>query len=72
VTCRCGKLKAWSPNPFHALKGRRDARYDPAAPNARCYPRVIARAEIDAMPRLNLDTGIDTAIFLSRERDDAR
>jgi ethanolamine utilization protein EutQ (cupin superfamily) len=46
--------------------------YDPAAPNARRYPRVIVPDEIDKMPRLQFNTGIDTAIFLSRERDDAR
>lgn len=46
--------------------------HDPAAPNARRYPRVITPDEIDKMPRLQFNTGIDTAIFLSRERDDAR
>jgi ethanolamine utilization protein EutQ (cupin superfamily) len=46
--------------------------YDPTAPNARRYPRVISPDEIDTMPRLEFNTGIDTAIFLSRERDDAR
>lgn len=46
--------------------------YDPMAPNARRYPRVISMDEISAMPRLEFNTGIDTAIFLSRERDDAR
>ena len=46
--------------------------YDPTAPNARRYPRVITPAEIDGMPRLQFNTGIDTNIFLSRERDDAR
>lgn len=48
------------------------SQYDPAAPNARRYPRVIVPDEIDKMPRLEFNTGIDTAIFLSRERDDAR
>ena len=48
------------------------AEYDPHAPNARRYPRVIDEGEISAMPRLEFNTGIDTAIFLSRERDDAR
>jgi ethanolamine utilization protein EutQ (cupin superfamily) len=48
------------------------AEYDPAAPNARRYPRVINRSEIDEMPRLHFNTGIETAIFLTRERDDAR
>ncbi|MCW2944972.1 MAG: hypothetical protein JWR24_1689 [Actinoallomurus sp.] len=46
--------------------------YDPAAPNARRYPRVITTDEIESMPRLPFNKGIDTAIFLSRERDDAR
>ena len=48
------------------------ADYDPAAPNARRYPRVIVPDEIDKMPRLQFNTGIETNIFLSRERDDAR
>ncbi len=48
------------------------ADYDPTAPNARRFPRVISVEEIDALPRLAFNTGIDTAIFLSRERDDAR
>ncbi|GAB3004333.1 hypothetical protein LWP59_25765 [Amycolatopsis acidiphila] len=48
------------------------ADYDPAAPNARRYPRVIVPDEIDKMPRLEFNSGITTAIFLSRERDDAR
>jgi ethanolamine utilization protein EutQ (cupin superfamily) len=46
--------------------------YDPTAPNARRFPRVITAEDIGAMPRLEFNTGIDTAIFLSRERDDAR
>lgn len=46
--------------------------HDPTAPNARRYPRVITEEEISALPRLEFNTGIDTAIFLSRERDDAR
>jgi ethanolamine utilization protein EutQ (cupin superfamily) len=46
--------------------------YDPMASNARRYPRVITEDEITALPRLEFNTGIDTAIFLSRERDDAR
>lgn len=48
------------------------APYDPSARNARRYPRVITAGEINSMPRLTFNTGIDTAIFLSRERDDAR
>jgi ethanolamine utilization protein EutQ (cupin superfamily) len=46
--------------------------YDPMAANARRYPRVIGMDEISTMPRLEFNEGIDTAIFLSRERDDAR
>jgi ethanolamine utilization protein EutQ (cupin superfamily) len=46
--------------------------YDPTAPNARRFPRVITEDEISTLPRLPFNTGIDTAIFLSRERDDAR
>ena len=46
--------------------------HDPKAKNAMRYPKVIDEAEIDAMPRLEFNTGIDTAIFISRERDDAR
>ena len=48
------------------------AEYNCMAANARRYPRVITMDEITAMPRLEFNTGIDTAIFLSRERDDAR
>ena len=48
------------------------AEYDPMAPDARRFPRVITEVEIAAMPRLDFNMGIDTAIFLSRERDDAR
>ena len=39
--------------------------YDPTTPNARRFPRVITPEEIDAMPRLSFNKGIDTAIFLS-------
>jgi mannose-6-phosphate isomerase-like protein (cupin superfamily) len=46
--------------------------YDPSAPGARRYPRVIVPEEIDKLPRLEFNTGIETSIFLSRERDDAR
>ena len=46
--------------------------YDPSVPGARRYPRVITPDEIEKVPRLEFNTGIDTAIFLSRERDDAR
>ena len=46
--------------------------HDPTAPNGRRYPRVIDTDEIESLPRLEFNTGIDTAIFLSRERDDAR
>lgn len=33
------EAQSLEPGSFPALKGRRNARYDPAAPNARCYPR---------------------------------
>lgn len=46
--------------------------YDPTAPNARRYPLVITPDEIDKLPRLQFNTGIETNIFVSRERDDAR
>jgi ethanolamine utilization protein EutQ (cupin superfamily) len=46
--------------------------HDPKAKNAMRYPKVIEEAEIDSLPRLEFNTGIDTAIFISRERDDAR
>ncbi|GAY07293.1 hypothetical protein [Pseudonocardia sp. N23] len=46
--------------------------HDPAARNARRFPRVIVPDEIDKMPVLTFNTGITTNIFLSRERDDAR
>lgn len=46
--------------------------YDPGAPDARRFPRVIVPDEIDKMPRLTFDTGITSNILLSRERDDAR
>ncbi len=48
------------------------ADYDAMAPNARRYPRVITEAEIESLPRLEFNRGIDTAAFLTRERDDAR
>ena len=38
----------------------------------RRFPRVITEEEIAELPRLEFNTGIDTAIFLSQERDDAR
>lgn len=46
--------------------------YDPQARNARRYPRVTSVSEMDTMPRLLFNTGIDTAIFLCTEKDDAR
>ncbi len=48
------------------------ADYDPSAPGARRYPRVISPAEIEQGPRLEFNTGIETSIFLSLERDDAK
>ncbi len=36
------------------------------------YPKVMPADEIEAMPRLEFNTGIDTGIFISQEREDAR
>lgn len=36
------------------------------------YPRVITSQEIESMPRMIFEDGIDNVIFLSMERDDAR
>lgn len=36
------------------------------------FPKVMAPGEIEAMPRLEFNTGIDTSIFISQEREDAR
>jgi len=47
-------------------------KYDPQAAGARRFPRVISPDEINSMPRLKFAPGIDTSIFLSQERDDAR
>ncbi len=44
----------------------------PPKQRSRRYPRVITEAEIASLPRLEFNTGIDTAIFISQERDDAR
>lgn len=46
--------------------------YDPYTTSDRRYPRVITMKEILSLPRLRFERGIDTAIFLSQERDDAR
>ncbi|RHW29137.1 hypothetical protein D0Z08_00345 [Nocardioides immobilis] len=46
--------------------------YDASAPNARRYPRVIDQAEIDSLPLLTYSPGIESVVFLTRERDDAR
>jgi hypothetical protein len=46
--------------------------YDPYETSERRYPRVITMQEIRSLPRLQFQPGIDTAIFLSQERDDAR
>ncbi|MFN8160982.1 MAG: hypothetical protein U0R52_08095 [Solirubrobacterales bacterium] len=48
------------------------ADYDPAAHDARRYPRVITTEEIEQVPWLEFNNGIGTRIFLSLERDDAR
>lgn len=45
---------------------------DPYAISERRFPRVITMDEILGLPRLVFQPGIDTAIFLSQERDDAR
>lgn len=45
---------------------------DIAKRSDRRYPRVIKFDEIEAMPRLPFSEGCSSAIFLSRERDDAR
>lgn len=60
-----------SPHP-HFTERKSMPQYDPTAPFARRYPRVITPDEIESMPRLQFNTGIDTAIFLSSERDDAK
>lgn len=49
-----------------------DHAYDPFAPNARRYPRVIDEPEIAALPLMQYSQGIESAIFITRERDDAR
>lgn len=36
------------------------------------FPKVISEADIEEMPRLTFNTGIDTGIFISQEREDAR
>lgn len=36
------------------------------------YPKVMSPDEIAAMPRLQFAKGIETAIFVSQEREDAR
>jgi len=46
--------------------------YDPTLPEARRFPRVISDEDISSMPRMEFNTGIETAIFISRELDDAR
>jgi mannose-6-phosphate isomerase-like protein (cupin superfamily) len=38
----------------------------------RRYPRIITRDEIEDMPRLPFSKGCESAVFISRERDDAR
>ena len=36
------------------------------------YPKVMTPDEIEAMPRLEFNKGIETGIFISQEREDAR
>jgi hypothetical protein len=45
---------------------------DVAAKRDRRYARVMGFAEIEAMPRLEFSKGCESAVFVSRERDDAR
>ncbi len=45
---------------------------DVAARSDRRFPRLISRGEIEEMPRLEFSKGCESAIFISRERDDAR
>jgi hypothetical protein len=45
--------------------------YDPMAANARRFPRVIRLDEIERLPRLEFAPGVEMALSLSRERDDA-
>jgi quercetin dioxygenase-like cupin family protein len=40
--------------------------------NPQRYPKVMSADEIEGMPRLEFNTGIDTGIFISQEREDAR
>jgi ethanolamine utilization protein EutQ (cupin superfamily) len=40
--------------------------------NPQRYPKVMSADEIETMPRLEFNTGIDTGIFISQEREDAR
>jgi len=63
------------PPPDRTLRtpeGEAMSEYDPNAPGARRFPRVITMEEISALPRLPFNEGIGTSIFLSQERDDAR
>lgn len=45
---------------------------DPYTTSETRFPRVITMQEIETMPRMVFEEGIDNAIFLSQERDDAR
>ncbi len=49
-----------------------DATQETAVVASTRHPRVIRRAEIDSLPRLAFSEGCESAVFLSRERDDAR
>lgn len=48
------------------------SKLDPYAYSDTRFPRVITPQEIKSMPRMVFEEGIDNAIFLSQERDDAR
>ena len=39
---------------------------------AQRYPKVMTPDDIETMPRLEFNTGIETGIFISQEREDAR
>lgn len=51
---------------------RSDPWSEPAGQTSRRYPRVIDDGEVAALPSWHLADGVETTIFLSRERDDAR
>lgn len=48
------------------------SKLDPYAYSDTRFPRVITPKQIESMPRMIFEKGIDNAIFISQERDDAR